>query len=184
MQAVSSIVAELSPELAQVSERPLLPPVRPYRRRPIPVRRSRSVVGQCAFCLDIFTVDLYIDHHKLCVSETSRLQWNPGHPEAELIHRPDYCNGKVKLYGSLEGFIQNNSRVLPKLHTTSVHEQYRRQHIGDNWEPNGFGRYPYNQALLRAMPVLGGPDDNFGGNPDRYKPISPKMEVEFPVKRV
>lgn len=82
---------------------------------------------------------------------------------------------------SKDSFLNQNGRTLPDLPVTGVHEQYRRQRISDDWEPNGFQRFAYNQRLLRAMPVLGGPDDNFGANPDRYTPVSPTMEVEWPI---
>lgn len=101
MEAVSS----RAPEIAQRSlDLDHIKALTRARRARSTTHRSRSVTGQCSVCLDLFTVDLYIDHHALCVSETSRIKWTPGHVERELVHRPDYCNGKVRLYGSLEGF--------------------------------------------------------------------------------
>lgn len=57
---------------------------------------------------------------------------------------------------------------LPKLPTCTIAQQYLRQRISDTWEPAGFDRYQYQRALLAEMSVLGGPDDHYGANPDRY----------------
>jgi len=56
------------------------------------------------------------------------------------------------------------------LPVTSYAQQYRRQRVSDTWEPAGFDRYQYQQALLRSMNVLGGPGGAQGVNPDRYIP--------------
>jgi hypothetical protein len=54
----------------------------------------------------------------------------------------------------------------PPLTETSYSEQYRRQRP-DKPLP-GAKRWQYVEALKREMPVLGGPNDQLGGNPDRY----------------
>lgn len=61
---------------------------------------------------------------------------------------------------------------VKRLHETSYAEQYRRQRISDGWTPRGFKRYGYQAALLEGMPVLGGPNDNLGYNPERYHPTT------------
>lgn len=61
-----------------------------------------------------------------------------------------------------------SNQPLLKLPVCSIVEQYHRQRISDDWEPAGFERYQYQRALLQEMSVLGGPDDQYGGNPDRY----------------
>lgn len=86
---------------------------RPNRKR----RRLHfyEVFGQCSRCHDSFTVTLFVVHGELVLQETPRLQWrsvsvstgeegddSEGGGEKDtkrcLVHRPDYCNGEVKLY--------------------------------------------------------------------------------------
>lgn len=65
----------------------------------------------------------------------------------------------------------NPSPSLKKMPVTTLGEQYRRQRKDDAWRPRGFERYQYQSALLNEMPVLGGPDDRYGANPDRYRAL-------------
>lgn len=104
-------VHSVSPSFSTSSS---FPPSLPYSLRPAYARRqrrhairSRQVTGQCSYCLDLFSVDLYYRNGTLYVSETPRVKqvYGARGEPAQLIHRPDYCNAKVNLYGSLEGFL-------------------------------------------------------------------------------
>ena len=68
--------------------------------------------------------------------------------------------------------VQTDTLRSSGMKATSYAEQYSRQRISDTWEPSGFQRYGYQRALLHEMPELGGPTDQLGGNPERYRPTS------------
>lgn len=77
---------------------------RTYRPRRKRMRiHSTDILGQCSTCLDTFTVTIVRAYDELIVQETPRLRWITRGTETYLIHHPDLCRGKVKLYGSLEG---------------------------------------------------------------------------------
>lgn len=63
------------------------------------------------------------------------------------------------------------------LKVTTPGQQFTRQRISNNWTPHGFERWQYMNALLKEMPVVGGPDDSFMDPPARYRPASPCMET-------
>ena len=69
---------------------------------------------------------------------------------------------------------QHSQRAL---HVTRYGAQYRRQRVSDTWQPAGFSRYPYQKALLDAMPVLGGADDGLLRSPEDYRPASECSET-------
>jgi hypothetical protein len=64
-------------------------------------------------------------------------------------------------------------RKLGPLEVTEYSRQYRRRVISDSWRPAGYNRQAYRDMAVEqnAMPVLGGPDDQLGVNPDRYRKI-------------
>lgn len=72
---------------------------------------------------------------------------------------------------STNGQTPSDNPSLPKMPTTSLDEQQAHRFLSEKWQPNGFHRYRYAQALLDEMAVLGGFDDNGGANPDRYRPL-------------
>ena len=74
---------------------------RPRKKRPR--IHSVDILGQCSCCLDTFSVTIVRVYEELIVQETPRLRWITRGDETYLIHHPDLCRGKVKLYGSLEG---------------------------------------------------------------------------------
>lgn len=70
---------------------------------------------------------------------------------------------------------------LPRMKETTLGEQNARQRISPTWEPNGFDRYQYSQALLREMSVLGGTQESGGCSPERY--LSPtSLEEDYPIR--
>lgn len=69
-----------------------------------------------------------------------------------------------------------------KLKATSYDEQCQRRFISDNWEPNGFDRYPHMRKMKESMSVFGGIGDNGGTDPDRFRAIDSNAE-DFPVKQ-
>jgi hypothetical protein len=64
--------------------------------------------------------------------------------------------------------IRSNSPI--SLPTCSLSTQYIRQRCSSRY-PQGFERYVASKALLDDMPVLGGADDQYGANPDRYRTL-------------
>jgi hypothetical protein len=52
--------------------------------------------------------------------------------------------------------------------------------ISNDWEPNGYWRYPVMRAEQDQMSVLGGIGDNGGTDPDRFRTVGP-LEADFPV---
>ncbi len=59
-----------------------------------------------------------------------------------------------------------------KMRECSYPEQYHRQRLSDEWRPVGYERWQYMAALQNEMPVLGGPIDQFGANPGRYREVT------------
>jgi hypothetical protein len=76
----------------------------------------------------------------------------------------------------------NEHPPLPKMKVCTPDQQFIRQRISDNWQPNGFDRYRYQKGLLDAMNRLGSPCDLYGCNPDRYKSVG-SLEEDFPIKK-
>jgi len=72
--------------------------------------------------------------------------------------------------------VQGDTFRPGQLKTCSSSEQYKRQRGSDTWEPAGFQRFQYQRALVHEMPILGGPNDQYGANPDRYRPIGREKE--------
>jgi hypothetical protein len=78
-------------------------PLYPAKKR----RRSRTeVMGQCSSCKDWFSVTLYYARNRWHVQEQARLKVieRPLGQRDIIVHRPDYCNAGVTLYGSQEQF--------------------------------------------------------------------------------
>lgn len=67
-----------------------------------------------------------------------------------------------------------------RLKVTSYQEQARLRMISNDWEPNGYWRYPVMRAEQDQMSVLGGIGDNGGTDPDRFRTVGP-LEADFPV---
>ena|SRR6266566_435587 len=72
----------------------------------------------------------------------------------------------------------NDTQVAPDtglnhLAPNSLSRQKRRQLLSRDWQPRGFERYRYQQALLHGMNVLGGIDDGYMPGEERYEPIAP-----------
>ena len=69
---------------------------------------SCDISGQCRACLDLFSISVFAYHGHAMIVETPRVVWqwiaeSEGMPvRPRLVHRPDICNGEIKLYGSLE----------------------------------------------------------------------------------
>lgn len=63
------------------------------------------------------------------------------------------------------------------LRVANTAEQFSRRYISNNWTPRGFERWQYMNALLKEMPVVGGPDDGFLPPPIRYRPATPCQET-------
>lgn len=57
------------------------------------------------------------------------------------------------------------------MRAVSYQEQSIRQRRGASWEPNGFARYQYQQALTREMPVVGLDGDPFFPE-ERFRPAT------------
>lgn len=81
--------------------------------------RSCEVSGQCSACLDFFTLSVYLVHGQPAIADTPRVKWMPDpddEGELTLIHRPELCHAKVKLYGSLEklSLAQDAHYILPR----------------------------------------------------------------------
>lgn len=78
--------------------------------------------------------------------------------------------------------LKDSYPINANMNTVPLSAQWQRDRLGEGWEPNGFKRYEYQRELLQRMPTVGGgPGDTLMGNPDRYEPVSPTMEVDFPV---
>ena len=71
---------------------------------------------------------------------------------------------------------------LSRMRETTLAQQLPRQHIAENWQPLGFARYVKSKAELDAMSVFGGgPGENGGASPDRFRPLSGPLEEDLPT---
>lgn len=80
--------------------------------------RSVEVSGQCCVCLDFFTVNLYCFRgREWRVSETPRVTWKYQSGGGRVLtHRPNLCNGLVKLWGSPDCLTEPQRLAMTQSH--------------------------------------------------------------------
>src|SRR5260221_831810 len=98
----------------------LAPSSRPMSKQPhTRLLKQGDITGQCSNCLDVFSVSVYVHKHKVYASESSRLKWiRDEEGQICLVHRPGMCNGRVKLYGTLDRFFPAGKPQSGEYHQT------------------------------------------------------------------
>lgn len=77
----------------------------------------------------------------------------------------------------------NPNPDLPTMRDTTMQQQFERQRVSHNWKAYGYKRYVQSNALLDAMSVFGGEDDNGGASAERFRPLQGPLEEDFPIKK-